>query len=273
MKNFLGLLIALIPLLVIPLASEQNPAPATVLPVGSAMVNEVKGTVSIRSPQGDALVPQRGLVLATASTIETAKGSVLLDLQDGSQVLVKADSRVVLRAPNEEKGYYLELLIGKIIAKVQKRLGNAPSFKMGTPTAVITVRGTRFLVDVNRKQRTKVDVYEGLVEVNGMGGGFGAPVMIRPGFGTDIELNRPPENPREFGSPSGALMERGNERLGDLLNAGGFDDFPNTGSGEGTGAGTEIPSAEPNDNTVPVPSEQGDRPTKKPGQSDPGSGR
>jgi ferric-dicitrate binding protein FerR (iron transport regulator) len=83
--------------------------------------------------------------------------------------------------------------MGKINAKVQKRLGNAPSFRMGTPTAVITVRGTRFSVDVDKKQRTHVEVYEGLVEVAGFF--HGAPVMLRPGFSTGVEQNRDPEQP------------------------------------------------------------------------------
>ena len=55
---------------------------------------------------------------------------------------------------------------GKILAQVQKRFGNAPSFRMGTPTAVITVRGTRFEVEVNKKNKTVVDVYEGVVAVD-----------------------------------------------------------------------------------------------------------
>ena len=173
-------------------ANAQNPHPIT-LPVGSATVAELKGEVEIHSPQGDTLTAQRGTALAPESKIDTKKGSLLLDLQDGSQVLVKPNSHVLLKSPNEGKGYWLELLIGKINAKVQKRLGNAPSFRMGTPTAVITVRGTRFGVDVDKKQRTHVEVYEGLVEVAGLF--HGAPVMLRPGFSTGVEQNRDPEQP------------------------------------------------------------------------------
>ncbi len=46
-------------------------------------------------------------------------------------MLVKSNSHVVLKSPTEGKGYWLELLLGKINAKVQKRLGNAPSFPYG----------------------------------------------------------------------------------------------------------------------------------------------
>src|SRR5207302_272355 len=67
------------------------------------------------------------------------------------------------------KGFSLELLIGKVVNKIEKRLGSTPSFRMGTPTAVITVRGTRFSVEVTKKQRTEVEVFEDLVEVEGIG--------------------------------------------------------------------------------------------------------
>jgi FecR protein len=182
----------LLTILVLAGANGQNPTP-TALPVGSATIADLKGDVQIHSPQGESVNAQRGATLVAESKIDTAKGSVLLSLEDGSQVLVKSNSHVVLKAPNQEKGYWLELLMGKINAKVQKRLGNAPSFRMGTPTAVITVRGTRFSVEVDKKERTQVEVYEGLVEVAGFF--HGAPVMLRPGFSTGVEHNRAPEPP------------------------------------------------------------------------------
>ena len=182
----------LLTILVLAGANGQSPTP-TALPVGSATIADLKGDVQIHSPNGESVNAQRGATLAAESKIDTAKGSLLLNLEDGSQVLVKSNSHVVLKAPNEGKGYWMELLMGKINAKVQKRLGNAPSFKMGTPTAVITVRGTRFSVDVDKKERTQVEVYEGLVEVAGF---FqGAPVMVRPGFSTGVEHNHAPEPP------------------------------------------------------------------------------
>lgn len=176
-------------------ATGQTPGP-TALPAGSATIADLKGDVEVHSQQGNAISPQRGALLEAETKIDTTKGSVLLNLQDGSQVLIKPNSHVVLKAPNQGKGYWIELLMGKIGAKVQKRLGNTPSFRMGTPTAVITVRGTRFSVDVDKKQRTSVEVFEGLVEVAGFF--HGAPVMVRPGFSTGVEQNRDPEPPHGF---------------------------------------------------------------------------
>lgn len=209
---------ALLVLVVFCTAAGQDPMPTqpTSLPVGSATVTEVKGEVFLRGPQGDTPAAQRGLVLAVESTIETKKGNLLLELQDGSQVLVKPHSRVVLKDPNQGRGFYLELLIGKVVNKIQKRLGNTPSFRMGTPTAVVTVRGTRFEVEVNKKLRTYVVVYEGMVEVAGL---FGAapPVLVRPGFTTNVDRDRDPEQPREIGGgrdPSGSDSGRDREGFG-----------------------------------------------------------
>jgi len=195
MTGLRRILLGFMAMLVFGVAAGQNPEP-TALPVGAATVAEMKGEVAFHSATGDVVTGQRGTVLAAESKIDTVKGSVLLTLQDGSQVLVKSNSHVVLKAPPQDKGFWLELLLGKINAQIQKRLGNEPSFRMGTPTAVITVRGTKFSVDVNKKQKTSVEVYEGLVEVSGLRDGqIGAPVLLRPGFSTGVDQNRDPEQP------------------------------------------------------------------------------
>jgi ferric-dicitrate binding protein FerR (iron transport regulator) len=134
-------------------------------------------------------------------------------------VLVKAHSNVVLKAPNEGKGYSLELFIGDVLVKVRKRLGSSPSFRMGTPTAVITVRGTRFLVEVN-KRKTIVEVFEGLVEVAGIME-RSPHVLIRPGFSTGVDRDRAPEQPREMNPGERNESEGGR----------GGDDSRGTGAG------------------------------------------
>jgi hypothetical protein len=202
--------IALVSMVVLGLAAAQTAPPQpTVLPVASAEITDIKGAVALHDSQGAPVTAQRGVILTTDSTIETAKGSVLLSLQDGSQVLVKPHSNVVLKNPTEEKGHFLQLLIGKILVKVQKRLGSNPSFRMGTPTAVITVRGTRFSVEVN-KRKTIVQVFEGIVEVAGVT--EGAPhVLIQPGFWTQVENDQAPEQPRQMNPGESPDDDRGGE--------------------------------------------------------------
>ncbi len=185
-------------LLLIPvsMAMAQAPPPQlTALQVGQAKIAAIKGEVIFRSPQGDTLGSQLGSVLPPETVVETGKGSAVLDLQDGSQAQVKPHSRVVLKDSSQAKGFSLELFLGRVMAKIQKRLGNTPSFRMGTPTAVITVRGTEFEVDVSKKGTTSVYVYDGIVEVAGLGS-LARPVLLRPGFRTDVEHDRPPTVPR-----------------------------------------------------------------------------
>lgn len=190
--GFLLLLAAL------PLATGQAPAPQqTPLEVGQGTIAAIKGTVLIHSPQGVAQPAQLRQVLPPGTVIETEKGSLVLDLQDGSQVQIKGHSRVVLKDPTQDKGFSLEVFIGEVLTKIKKRLEGAPSFRLGTPTAVITVRGTEFLVEVNKKGVTALYVYEGTVEVEGTMVG-GRTVIVGPGFRTDIPPSREPENPRRI---------------------------------------------------------------------------
>jgi hypothetical protein len=192
--HFLSLILLL--LVLAGINAAQAPQPATLV-AGSATLDEVKGQVTVTPPGGGAATPaQRGQAIAPETTVEVgSKGSALLHLEDGSQVLIKDNTRVVLKVP-ETSGNFLQVLLGKIVAKVQKRMNNAPSFRMGTPTAVITVRGTRFEVDVDRKGKTFVEVFEGVVEVGSMSAP-NSPVLLRPGFHTNVDTTGAPESPQQ----------------------------------------------------------------------------
>jgi hypothetical protein len=183
-------------------AQEAAPEKPVTLAAGSAAIADFKGEITLQAADGSSVTVQKGGVLRANSLIETRKGSLLLTLSDGSQVLVKSNSRVQLTAPDTSQGNFLQLLLGNIMAKVQKRLGIEPSFRMGTPTAVITVRGTKFSVEVTKKNKTIVEVFEGLVEVAGFAAP-GSPVMIRPGFSTEVPDRGLPERPRSMQSDGG----------------------------------------------------------------------
>jgi hypothetical protein len=220
--------------------AAQAPQPAT-LTAGSATIDEIKGEVTVQPPNAAAAAPQRGQVVIPESVIETKKGSVVLHLEDGSQVLVQKNSRVVLKAPQSSLGHFFDLLLGKILAKVQKRTNNAPSFKMGTPTAVITVRGTRFEVSVNKEQRTFVDVYEGLVEVMSTAAPS-RPVLLGPGFHTQVKMNEGPVRPeRDAGFSDDDRM---GGRLGGVQSGDDRSERVGGSQQEGTQPGTQTQQPE-----------------------------
>ncbi len=183
----------------LPLTAGQGPAPQPAsLAVGPVTIAAIKGEVVIRALDGASLPSLRGQVLRPGTVIETKKGSVVLDLIDGSQAQVKGNARVVVKDPTRDQYFSLELFLGKVITKIKKRLGSEPGFRMGTPTAVITVRGTEFLTNVGKKGKTEVFVYEGVVEVQGILPGS-RPVFVRPGFWTEVEPHRPPRLPAPIG--------------------------------------------------------------------------
>ena len=87
------------------------------------------------------------------------------------------------------------MLIGRVRAEIQKRLGTTPGFQIGTPSAVISVRGTVFDVEVNRAGLTEVDVREGVVQLDSVKG-MGESVLIRAGFSSRVGFDSAPESPR-----------------------------------------------------------------------------
>jgi FecR-like protein len=173
---------------------QTSPIP-TSAPYAGATISDFKGTVKLQGPAEGPFSPKRGLALPPATIVSTEEGRILLHLQDGSEVLVRPHTRVMLTTPTGSDWRYLQLIIGRIRTEVQKRMGGTPPFQIGTPSAVISVRGTRFLVEVNRHNVTQVDVQEGLVEIQSVSG-LGSPVFIGPGFSARVGENSAPEPAR-----------------------------------------------------------------------------
>jgi ferric-dicitrate binding protein FerR (iron transport regulator) len=194
MKRWLQLVIALSLLTVAASAQQESQAQPT--PGRVAEVLDFKGAVTAQLPLGVASPVKRGETLVANTIVITGKNSsVVLLMLDGSQVLVKANSRLQLLLPDElHERSYLQMAIGQLIAKIKKRFADAPSFRMGTPSAVITVRGTEFDVDVNKKGETEIRVHQGVVEVTGVAP-IGGLVNVEAGFGTRVRYGRQPEEP------------------------------------------------------------------------------
>ncbi len=259
MKNLLFSIITMLVALSAVGALAQTKASAPVsLPYGSALVVDVKGDVAGIPAQGTPLRLQKGQTITPESTIDTGKGTAVLAFADGSQVLLKPQCRVVIKVPEQANGNFFELLLGKLLAKVQKRMGQEPSFKLGTPTAVIAVRGTFFGVEVTKKQRTYVQVYEGLVEVYGITLP-GQPTLVRPGFATQVDVDRSPQSPHEM---------RQFERYTEPGNGGREDDgpsarqggrIPSQGDSGGMSGGSESEGGAPRQQQQQEPQQQQQR--------------
>ena len=176
-------------------AQEQqlSSTPATAA-IAGATIAEWKGNVHLSLPGQSPANPLRGEQLPAGTILDTGSGRLLLRLSDGSEVLVRPHTKLQLQQPSFADPSYLQLLLGRIRALINKRTGGAIPFELGTPSAVIAVRGTQFDVEVNRQNVTEVDVIDGLVEVSGRRPGAGS-VLLEPGFSTRVGMGSDPEQP------------------------------------------------------------------------------
>lgn len=242
------------------LAAAQEPqnstqSPLMSAPFAGATVSDFKGKVSIQLPGQGFSTPSRGLVLPAETLISTEdSGRMLLRLGDGSDLLVRSNTRLILKAPQPGAWRYVQMMFGRVRAEIQKRLGGAPGFQIGTPSAVISVRGTSFDVEVNREGITEVDVHEGVVQLDSAKG-MGESVLIRAGYSSRVGFESGPEAPRHTGDMRpeldrpGRMNDKHHDRddddpvkrlrasTGDDHHDGGSDSHDSGGSGSSTSSG------------------------------------
>lgn len=185
-------------LCLIAIAAHASQAPqgvsAPAAPYAGSLVSEWTGNVQLQLPGTGLSSPIRGSKLPAGTLVDTRDGLLVLVLEDESEILLRPRTRLVLKQPGLGDWNYFELLLGRIRASIRKRTGGAPPFQLGTPSAVIAVRGTRFDVEVNRHNVTEVDVFQGLVEVGAVGLP-GVSVLVGPGYSTRVGPGSPPEAP------------------------------------------------------------------------------
>ncbi len=169
-----------------------GPSPAS---FAGAIVSEWKGEVHVQLPGTNMSRPLRGQVLPAGTVLDTGDGRLVLVLRtDESEIIVQPHTRLMVKEPAPGNWDALEILLGRVRAYIRKRTGGAPPFQMGSPSAVIAVRGTRFDVEVNGRGVSEVDVFDGLVEVSSSTIS-GYSVLVSPGFSTRVGVGTPPELP------------------------------------------------------------------------------
>jgi uncharacterized membrane protein YgcG len=195
MKSKITLTIVVLALYSACAAAQQTPAAAASAPYAGATISDFKGKVSIQLPAQAFAAPVRGEVLPPDTTVNTDEGRLLLKLSDGSDVLVRPHTKLLLKQPEASGWKYFQLMLGRVRTQIQKRMGGSPAFQIGTPSAVISVRGTKFDVEVDRRGFTEVDVDEGVVELEAVTG-RGESVLITAGFSSRVGMETGPEVPR-----------------------------------------------------------------------------
>lgn len=150
-------------------------------PAAAARVMVAQGRVSLlRTSEKWALFA--GNTVRVGEIIETGvDGYAQLQISDGSSFEVFPDSRVVFRANPGNLRDLVEVFLGKIKVYIQHYGGRPNNYRVHSPTAVISVRGTVFEVSVEPDTVTAVSVVEGLVAVEHRLLPTSKPVMVAPG--------------------------------------------------------------------------------------------
>jgi len=141
-------------------SAQGGPLTARVVSASGRATLLATGRAPAPINQGNPLTP--GNVIDT-----TAGGRVVIELSDGSQIVVHPGSRVALKDFRNAGSLreLLEITVGRIRVRIN-HLGRRPNpCRLTSPAATIAVRGTDFFVNVEASGETQVFVYEGLVEV------------------------------------------------------------------------------------------------------------
>jgi len=112
-----------------------------------------------------------GYILNPGDRIDTRGGGrVVIDLSDGSMVVVQPESVIVLKDYREAGSLreLFEIALGMVRVKINHFAGRPNPYRMNSPTASIAVRGTEFSIQVDLQGQTQVVVYEGAVEVTSL---------------------------------------------------------------------------------------------------------
>lgn len=141
----------------------------------------------------------------TGDMIRTGIGAVVkIVFQDNSILTMSQQTQIEINqfiyAPEGKRSVTLKLLKGRLKAVVSKAMEMASdTFKVRTPTAVIGIRGTRFVVGYNPDLRlTEVFVLEGMVAVSDLIGGEGREVILHENQATRVSEGEVPEPPEEI---------------------------------------------------------------------------
>lgn len=160
---------------------------------------EVSGDVKVTREGEKASTPAKATPIFLKDTIETKKGATTFRFRDGSTMVLRDHSKIVvmeflLNPKQKKRKTTIDILFGKIKAVIIKSFDKKTSkTELKTPTATVGIRGTDVILDVT-KTKTRVFCLKGLLEV--LNPAFpGQVVKIMGGKFSDILRGKLPQLP------------------------------------------------------------------------------
>ena len=171
----------------------------------TALVAQVQGTAQLIRAGSKPAVPLAAKTsLRSGDRIVTGPGAnVTLQFADGSELLVLADSEVIMDTLSawSTTGMVdtrVRLQGGRVDTRVKPGRGPGSRYHIITPAAVAAVRGTRFRVAADKQQPiSRSEVTAGTANV----GDAASSQDIPAGFGLVSESGKPPQPPRQLLPP------------------------------------------------------------------------
>ncbi|MBI5883856.1 MAG: FecR domain-containing protein [Elusimicrobia bacterium] len=148
-------------------------------------ITEYSGVVQVKAPASIEWVQLSKVPadVAPGDGVRTGtRGKATVVFEDGSRIELGANASMVIDEA-DARGAGVKLSMGLLRARVEKLL--ARRFSVRTPTAVCSVRGTEFQVEVVEGGRTSVDLYKGLLAVEDS---RGQQILLKAGQSLEVDL-------------------------------------------------------------------------------------
>jgi hypothetical protein len=152
-----------------------------------AVTEELNGHVDVqRGGKGNFQPLSRNSFVKTNDVVR-AEGDGMAEFKwsDGTRLRLTPNSQLTIKKVSynslqKADSSHFKLTSGKVFVRIVKPLASNSAFEVETPTAVASVRGTVFSVEV-KDGKTEVAVYKGKVKVSSSNGKEKQEETIRPG--------------------------------------------------------------------------------------------
>ncbi len=159
-------------------------------------VSKLKGAADVERGGSPARALALGDELFEQDVVRTLVGAMLqIQLRDGSRLSLDENTRLALRqyAAEAKPDSMIQVFRGRLRAWVGDVFSSREeSFRVRTPTAIVGVQGTDFLVAA-QGQVTRVEVFAGLVSVISSDPAVAGRTLLGPGQFTEVRKGQAPQ--------------------------------------------------------------------------------